>query len=106
QGGGGQVRPHDREFAVESRGRARAAALERRFVLQEVCQVRRVWKCGVLACAIAVAQQHEMKPPAEKPVVLYKGLGSWKHPIQTRNAEAQKCIDQGLMMLFWVIRYQ
>src|SRR6266513_1243119 len=62
--------------------------------------------CGVLAGAIALAQQHEMKPPAEKPVVLNKGLGNWKHPIQTRSAEAQKFFDQGLMLLFGFNRYE
>src|SRR3954454_1329170 len=43
---------------------------------------------------------------AEKPVVLYKGLGTWKHPIATKNAEAQKYFDQGLALLYGFNRYE
>ena len=39
-----------------------------------------------LYLAVGLAQHHEMKPPAEKPVrVLYKGLGNWRHPIATKT---------------------
>src|SRR5215468_6852476 len=51
------------------------------------------------------AQHHEMAPAQEKPVALYKGLGSWKHPITTRNADAQKFFDQGLNLLYGFNRY-
>jgi hypothetical protein len=47
-----------------------------------------------------------MKPPVEKPVVLYKGLGNWHHPIATKNAEAQKFFDQGLALLYGFNRYE
>ena len=60
---------------------------------------------GLLAVA-AFAQHHEVKPPAEKPVALYKGLGNWRHPIATRNPEAQKFFDQGLSLLFGFNRYE
>src|SRR5579864_48568 len=43
---------------------------------------------------------------AEKPVTLYKGLGAWRHPIATRNAEAQKYFDQGLALLYGFNRYE
>src|SRR5690349_1144336 len=47
-----------------------------------------------LACAV------------EKPVALYKGLGAWKHPIATKNPEAQKYFDQGLALLYGFNRYE
>jgi tetratricopeptide (TPR) repeat protein len=53
-----------------------------------------------------LAQHHEMPPPAEKPVTLYKGLGNWRHPITTSNADAQKYFDQGLNLLFSFNRYE
>ncbi len=52
------------------------------------------------------AQDHEMKPPAEKPVALYKGMGNWGHPIAVKNAEAQKFFDQGLALLYGFNRYE
>ncbi len=41
-----------------------------------------------------------MAAAAEKPVALLPGLGIWTHPIATRNAQAQKFFDQGLVMLY------
>ena len=43
---------------------------------------------------------------AEKPVVLYSGLGSWHHPIATKNADAQKFFDQGLTLVYSFNRYE
>src|SRR5499427_3925071 len=55
--------------------------------------------CGwLLLCALGLA--------AEKPVALYKGLGLWRHPITTKNAEAQKYFDQGLALLYGFNRYE
>ena len=54
----------------------------------------------------ASAQHHEMAPPSEKPVALYKGLGAWRHPITTSNADAQKYFDQGLALLYGFNRYE
>src|SRR5258705_520271 len=45
-------------------------------------------------------------PPAEKPVTLLAGLGSWKHPIATKSAEAQRFFDQGLALLYGFNRYE
>jgi tetratricopeptide (TPR) repeat protein len=61
---------------------------------------------GLFVAVAAFAQHHDMKPPAEKPVVLYKGLGAWRHPIATKSAEAQRFFDQGLSLLFGFNRYE
>ncbi len=50
-----------------------------------------------------LAQQPEMKmemAPAEKPVTIMTGLGSWHHPISTGKPEAQRFFDQGLSLVF------
>ncbi|MEO8369824.1 MAG: hypothetical protein ABI806_11535 [Candidatus Solibacter sp.] len=67
--------------------------------------------CGTLlfiwlGASVGLAQQHEMKPPVEKPVALYKGMGNWRHAIATKNAEAQKYFDQGLALLYGFNRYE
>lgn len=49
---------------------------------------------------IALAQENHAGMAKEKPVALYSGLGVWKHPIATRNPEAQKFFDQGLILLY------
>jgi len=59
-----------------------------------------------LACAGVGLAQHEMGKPQEKPVALYPGLGNWRHPIATRNAEAQRYFDQGLALLYGFNRYE
>ena len=60
----------------------------------------------VIFAGVALAQPHDMGRPAEKPVALYTGLGNWKHPIATRNAEAQRYFDQGLAQLYGFNRYE
>src|ERR1700746_964113 len=67
--------------------------------------------CGTLlfvwaGAAGGLAQHHEMKPPVEKPVALYKGMGNWVHPIATKSPEAQKFFDQGLALLYGFNRYE
>lgn len=49
--------------------------------------------CGCLAFA------------AENPVMLYPGMGSWHHPIQTSNSDAQEYFDQGLSLAYGFNRY-
>jgi len=39
-------------------------------------------------------------------VTLYPGLGTWTHPIATRNPEAQKYFDQGLTLMYGFNRYE
>src|SRR5215467_8615831 len=53
---------------------------------------------ALLCCGLAVAQHQHAA--GEKPVSLYAGLGIWKHPIATKNAEAQRYFDQGLVLLY------
>jgi tetratricopeptide (TPR) repeat protein len=59
----------------------------------------------LIPLALATAQHHPAPAP-EKPVVLYKGLGAWHHPIATRNPQAQKFFDQGLALLYGFNRYE
>src|SRR5882724_233563 len=55
----------------------------------------------VLAAMTAgIAQHQHPATTPEKPVALLAGLGSWRHPIATRNAEAQKFFDQGLTLIY------
>lgn len=42
----------------------------------------------------------------EKPVQLYRGMGSHHHPIATASPDAQKFFDQGLVMLYGFNRYE
>jgi hypothetical protein len=56
--------------------------------------------------AVFAAHQHPASAPAEKPVALYPGLGSWRHPIATREPEAQKFFDQGLVLIYGFNRYE
>jgi tetratricopeptide (TPR) repeat protein len=66
----------------------------------------RVFWGMLFAATVGLGQHHEMKPPVEKPVALYKGLGTWSHPISTKNAETQKFFDQGLALLYGFNRYE
>ena len=59
-----------------------------------------------LGASLGLAQHQGMKPPDEKPVALYKGMGNWHHPIATQNAEARKYFDQGLALLYGFNRYE
>jgi len=46
---------------------------------------------------IFARQEHRME---EKPAILYTNLGSYHHPVSTRNPEAQKYFDQGLTLIY------
>jgi tetratricopeptide (TPR) repeat protein len=60
-----------------------------------------------LAIGTAFAQHdHAAGASGEKPVALYQGLGNWRHPIRTRNAEAQKFFNQGLNLLYGFNRHE
>src|ERR1700682_3770007 len=59
-----------------------------------------------IACANLASAQHQMPPVSEKPAALLAGLGTWRHPIATRNPEAQKFFDQGLVLLYGFNRYE
>src|SRR5579872_2541200 len=54
-----------------------------------------------VCCGLAAAQHdHPAGASGEKPVALLPGLGIWKHPIATKNPEAQKFFDQGLTLVY------
>jgi tetratricopeptide (TPR) repeat protein len=61
--------------------------------------MKRLVAVGLFAAA-AFAQQSHVGMTKQQPVVLYPGLGVWKHPIATRNPGAQKFFDQGLILLY------
>ena len=62
---------------------------------------------SVFCCYLAGAQmEHPAAAPDEKPVALDPHLGIWKHPISTRNPQAQKFFDQGLALLYGFNRYE
>ncbi len=60
---------------------------------------------GAIACSGQHVAHHDAPAP-EKPVTLLTGLGSWKHPVATSNAEAQKYFDQGLALIYGFNRYE
>src|SRR5262245_10620687 len=62
---------------------------------------------GLLSLVAIASAQHEHPAPAgEKPVALLPRLGTWRHPIATSSAEAQKYFDQGLTLLYGFNRYE
>ena len=50
-------------------------------------------------CAQQSAMQMKMDP-AERPATLISGLGAVRHPVSTKNAEAQRFFDQGLALIY------
>jgi tetratricopeptide (TPR) repeat protein len=64
----------------------------------------------LLTVCLASAQQTSLQPAetshSENPVLLYKGMGTWRHPIHTASAEAQKFFDQGLALTYGFNRYE
>src|ERR1700682_767233 len=51
--------------------------------------------------AAAFAQEHEHAVAAKsKPAPLMTGLGDWRHPVSTKNAQAQEFFDQGLRLIY------
>jgi len=59
--------------------------------------------CALVAalCLPGLAQEHAAAAPAKgKPVTLMVGLGNWRHPVSTKNAQAQAFFDQGLRLIY------
>ncbi|HYL73161.1 MAG TPA: tetratricopeptide repeat protein [Bryobacteraceae bacterium] len=54
----------------------------------------------LLFAGLVVGQHQHAAAAAEKPVSLLPGLGTWRHPIATKNPEAQKYFDQGLILVY------
>ncbi len=50
-------------------------------------------------CVPAFAQEHAAAAKG-KPVTLMTGLGDWRHPVSTKNAQAQAFFDQGLRLIY------
>jgi hypothetical protein len=66
-----------------------------------------VIKLGVLLalamalCVTGFAQEHEHSVAAKnKTATLMTGLGDWRHPVSTKNAQAQAFFDQGLRLIY------
>src|SRR6266403_726945 len=56
---------------------------------------------AVVLCAPAFAQEHEHAVAAKnKTATLMAGLGDWRHPVSTTNAQAQAFFDQGLRLIY------
>ncbi len=66
--------------------------------------IRRLTILCVLAlalCAVGFAQEHEHAVAAKnKTATLMAGLGDWRHPVSTTNAQAQAFFDQGLRLIY------
>ena len=59
------------------------------------------WLLGAALGATAAPAQHDHAADmGSRPVTLDAGLSGVHHPIQTKNAEAQKFFDQGLTLLY------
>src|SRR6202158_5624287 len=54
---------------------------------------------AVALCVPAFAQEHAA-PAKSKPATLMTGLGDWRHPVSTKNAQAQAFFDQGLRLIY------
>jgi hypothetical protein len=48
----------------------------------------------------ALAQHRHALPENTRPVTLVNGLGENHHPVSTKNAEAQRFFDQGLLLVY------
>ncbi|MFL6306376.1 MAG: tetratricopeptide repeat protein [Candidatus Sulfotelmatobacter sp.] len=55
--------------------------------------------CGLFLGLGAMAQDHAAHMQSH-PVALVSGLGDLRHPVSTKNAEAQKFFDQGLRFIY------
>jgi tetratricopeptide (TPR) repeat protein len=55
--------------------------------------------CGVLLCLGAAAQDHASHAQAH-PVTIVTGLGDLRHPVSTKNPQAQQFFDQGLRFIY------
>jgi tetratricopeptide (TPR) repeat protein len=64
--------------------------------------IRRFTVLLALAAALCLpgfAQEHEVLAKS-KAVALMTGLGDWRHPVSTKNAQAQAFFDQGLRLIY------
>jgi tetratricopeptide (TPR) repeat protein len=56
---------------------------------------------AIALCAAGFAQEQEHAVAAKnKTATLMTGLGDWRHPVSTKNAQAQAFFDQGLRLIY------
>ena len=54
---------------------------------------------AIALCVPAFAQEHAASAK-NKTATLMTGLGDWRHPVSTKNAQAQAFFDQGLRLIY------
>jgi tetratricopeptide (TPR) repeat protein len=54
---------------------------------------------GAALCVPGFAQEHAARAKS-KPASLMAGLGDWRHPVSTKNEQAQAFFDQGLRLIY------
>lgn len=54
----------------------------------------------LLSATVANTAAQHQHHPASEPATLLAGLGNLRHPVSTKNAEAQKFFDQGLTLIY------
>jgi tetratricopeptide (TPR) repeat protein len=64
-----------------------------------------IWRFTVLLalaalCLPGFAQEHEVSAKSKAAAGLMTGLGDWRHPVSTKNAQAQAFFDQGLRLIY------
>ncbi|MFL6350820.1 MAG: tetratricopeptide repeat protein [Bryobacteraceae bacterium] len=73
---------------------------------QTLAAMKKIALGALFFSSMFAAHQHPASAPAEKPVALYPGLGTWRHSIATRQPEAQKFFNQGLVLMYGFNRYE
>src|ERR1700680_4013141 len=53
----------------------------------------------LLLCGVIAAQDH-LAHAQSKPATLMSGLGDLRHPVSTKNPQAQQFFDQGLRLIY------
>jgi len=51
-------------------------------------------------CVPAFSQEHTAPPAKAKSAMLMTGYGNWRHPVSTKNTQAQAFFDQGLRLIY------
>ncbi len=51
-------------------------------------------------CGVTTAQEHAAHHAQSNPATLMSGLGDLRHPVSTKNAQAQQFFDQGLRLIY------
>jgi tetratricopeptide (TPR) repeat protein len=73
-----------------------------KLIEEDDIMIRRVATLCVLLVALcmpAFAQEHSA-PAKNKSATLMTGFGDWRHPVSTKNSQAQAFFDQGLRLIY------